>query len=297
MPMIHFDLDELFADLIPEEKSKKQKFTDTEHIDQFGRVSREVPQAQQPQEFATLPNNSTDSTVSTKKADTIALDNHPHGLGEKRASPLDVEKHLQLEQAPERLWGQLPVREFFSELHNHFYASSILWLEDEIEAAWKNQCPVLIKIPADCDVKPTLLEERTNQRLERYWNASPHTTALMSAELLEGSLPQLLLYRVPQDNYLLNPTETPPEPTDTLSPEDEQLIESVQHYAKYCQPGEIWEIPKDWMPDAVDLANAVDSVVRERSDEHLRVWKNNETLVCRPWGGPFLTKWKRETEQ
>ena len=40
------------------------------------------------------------------------------------------------------------------------------------------------------------------------------------------------------------------------------------------------------MPDAVDLANTVDSVVRERSDEQLRVWKNENTLVCRPWSGP-----------
>ena len=110
------------------------------------------------------------------------------------------------------LLDQLPVREFFPELHNHLYARSILWLEDEIEAAWKNQRPVLIKIPADCDLKPMLIEERTNQRLERYWKASPHTTALMSAELLEGSPPQLLLYRVLQDNYLVDPTVNPPEP-------------------------------------------------------------------------------------
>ena len=184
------------------------------------------------------------------------------------------------------LLDQLPVREFFPELHNHLYARSILWLEDEIEAAWKNQRPVLIKIPADCDLKPMLIEERTNQRLERYWKASPHTTALMSAELLEGSPPQLLLYRVLQDNYLVDPTVNPPEPTGALSLEDEQLIESVLHYANHCQPGEIWEIPKDWMPDAVDLANTVDSVVRERSDEQLRVWKNENTQVCRPWSGP-----------
>ena len=184
------------------------------------------------------------------------------------------------------LLDQLPVREFFPELHNHLYARSILWLEDEIEAAWKNQRPVLIKIPADCDLKPMLIEERTNKRLERYWKASPHTTALMSAELLEGSPPQLLLYRVLQDNYLVDPTVNPPEPTGALSLEDEQLIESVLHYANHCQPGEIWEIPKDWMPDAVDLANTVDSVVRERSDEQLRVWKNENTLVCQPWSGP-----------
>ena len=50
MPMIHFDLDELFEDLIPEEKSKKQNSTETKHINKFGRVSREVPQAQQPQQ-------------------------------------------------------------------------------------------------------------------------------------------------------------------------------------------------------------------------------------------------------
>ena len=43
MPMLRFDLDELFENLISEEKSKKQNSTDTEHIDKFGRVSREVP--------------------------------------------------------------------------------------------------------------------------------------------------------------------------------------------------------------------------------------------------------------
>ena len=297
MPMLRFDLDELFENLISEEKSKKQNSTDTEHIDKFGRVSREVPQAQQPQGFATLPNNSTVSTVSTKKVDTIALDNYSHDLAEKKASPLEVAKQHQLEQAPERLWGQLPGSEFFPELYNHLYARSILWLEDEIESAWKNQRPVLIKIPADCDVKPMLIVERINQRLERYWKASPHTTALMSAELLEGSPPQLLLYRVPQDNYLVDPTVTPPELTDALSPEDKQFIESVLHFTEHCQPDEVLEIPEDRMLNVVDLANDVDSVVRNRSDEQLRVWKNKNTLVCRVWSGPFLSQWQRETEQ
>ena len=286
MPMLHFDLDELFENLILEEKSKKQNSTDTEHIDKFSRVSREMLQAQQPQGFATLPNNSTDSTDSAKKVDTIALDNYSHDLAEKKASPLEVEKHHQLEQAPERLWGQLPGSEFFPELHNHFYARSILWLEDEIESAWKNQRPVLIKIPADCDVKPMLIVERINQRLERYWKASPHLTSLMSAELLEGPPPQLLLYRVPQDNYLVDPTVEPPEPTDALSQEDEQLIESVLHFTQHCQPEEVWEIPEDWMPDAVDLANTADALVRKRTSTEQRVWKNANTLVCRPWSGP-----------
>jgi len=68
--MIHFDLDELFEDLIPEEKSKNQNSTNTEHIDKFGRVSREVPQAQQQQRIAALPNNSTDSTDSTEVVET-----------------------------------------------------------------------------------------------------------------------------------------------------------------------------------------------------------------------------------
>jgi len=70
MPMLHFDLDELFKDLIPEEKSKRQNSTDKGHKDKFGRVSREVPQAQQPQGFATLLNNSTGSTDSTEVVET-----------------------------------------------------------------------------------------------------------------------------------------------------------------------------------------------------------------------------------
>ena len=240
MPMLRFDLDELFENLISEEKSKKQNSTDTEHIDKFGRVSREVPQAQQPQGFVTLPNNSTDSTVSTKKVDTIALDNYSHDLAEKKASPLEVAKQHQLEQAPERLWGQLPVREFFPEVHNHLYARSILWLEDEIEAAWKNQSPVLIKIPADCDVKPTLIVDRTKQRLERYWKARPHTGSLMSACLLGGVGFRLLLYRVPQDIQLLNFTLPMPEMAKFYSPQEQQLLDSVQRFADHCRAGEIW---------------------------------------------------------
>ena len=70
MPMLHFDLDELFKDLIPEEKSKKQNSTDKEHTDKIGRVSREVPQAQQPPGVATLLNNSTGSTDSTELVET-----------------------------------------------------------------------------------------------------------------------------------------------------------------------------------------------------------------------------------
>jgi len=70
MPMLHFDLDELFKDLIPEEKSKRQNSKEKGHKDKFGRVSREVPQAQQPQGFATPPNNSTESTDSTEMVET-----------------------------------------------------------------------------------------------------------------------------------------------------------------------------------------------------------------------------------
>ena len=70
MPMIHFDLDELFEDLIPEEKSKNQNSTNTEHIDKFGRVGTETPLAEQRQGIAALPNNSTDSTDSTESVET-----------------------------------------------------------------------------------------------------------------------------------------------------------------------------------------------------------------------------------
>jgi len=70
MPMLHFDLDELFEDLIPEEKSKKQNSTDTTHKEKNGGIGGEVPQAQQPQGFATPPNNSTESTDSTEMVET-----------------------------------------------------------------------------------------------------------------------------------------------------------------------------------------------------------------------------------
>ena len=89
MPMIHFDLDELFEDLIPEEKSKKQNSTETKHINKFGRVSREVPQAQQPQGFATLPNNSTNSTNSTKCVEKHTLEDHLDDLTEEEEALID----------------------------------------------------------------------------------------------------------------------------------------------------------------------------------------------------------------
>ena len=68
--MLHFDLDELFEDLIPEEKSQKQNPTDTTHKEKNGGIGGEVPQAQQPQGFATPPNNSTESTDSTELVET-----------------------------------------------------------------------------------------------------------------------------------------------------------------------------------------------------------------------------------
>ena len=179
------------------------------------------------------------------------------------------------------LLDQLPVSEFSPELYNHLYARSILWLEDEIEAAWKNQSPVLIKIPADCDVKPTLIEERTKQRLERYWTARPHTGSLMSACLLGGVGFRLLLYRVPQDIQLLNFTLPMPEMAKFYSPQEQQLLDSVQRFADHCRAGEIWEIPEHWMPDAVELAKDVDFMVKKRTSE-LGVWKNENTLVCGP---------------
>ena len=83
MPMLHFDLDELFEDLIPEEKSKKQNSTDTTHKDKFSRNGREVPQAQKPQGFATLPNNSTESTHSTKLVEKHTLEDHLSDLTEE----------------------------------------------------------------------------------------------------------------------------------------------------------------------------------------------------------------------
>jgi len=89
MPMLHFDLDELFEDLIPEEKSKKQNSTDTTHKDKFGRNGREVPQAQKPQGFATLPNNSTNSTNSTKCVEKHTLEDHLDDLTEEEEALID----------------------------------------------------------------------------------------------------------------------------------------------------------------------------------------------------------------
>ena len=89
MPMLHFDLDELFEDLIPEEKSKKQNSTDTTHKDKFGRNGREVPQAQKPQGVATLPNNSTNSTNSTKCVEKHTLEDHLDDLTEEEEAIME----------------------------------------------------------------------------------------------------------------------------------------------------------------------------------------------------------------
>jgi hypothetical protein len=89
MPMLHFDLDELFEDLIPEEKSKKQNSTDTTHKDKFSRNGREVPQAQKTRGFATLPNNSTESTHSTKLVEKHTLEDHLSDLTEEEEALID----------------------------------------------------------------------------------------------------------------------------------------------------------------------------------------------------------------
>lgn len=89
MPMLHFDLDELFEDLIPEEKSKKQNSTDTTHKDKFSRNGREVPQAQKTQGLATLPNNSTESTHSTKLVEKHTLEDHLSDLTEEEEALID----------------------------------------------------------------------------------------------------------------------------------------------------------------------------------------------------------------
>ena len=89
MPMLHFDLDELFEDLISEEKPKKQNSTDTTHKDKFGRNGREVPQAHKPQGFATLPNNSTNSTNSTNCVEKHTLEEHLDDLTEEEEALID----------------------------------------------------------------------------------------------------------------------------------------------------------------------------------------------------------------
>ena len=89
MPMLHFDLDELFEDLIPEEKSKKQNSTDTTHKEKNGGIGGEVPQAQKPQGFATPPNNSTESTQSTTLVEKHTLEEHLSDLTEQEEALID----------------------------------------------------------------------------------------------------------------------------------------------------------------------------------------------------------------
>ena len=93
MPMLHFDLDELFEDLIPEEKSKKQNSTDTTHKEKNGGIGGEVPQAQKTQGFATPPNNSTESTISTKWVEKHTLEEHLSDLTEIEQLQLLIEDH------------------------------------------------------------------------------------------------------------------------------------------------------------------------------------------------------------
>ena len=89
MPMLHFDLDELFEDLISEEKSKKQNSTDTTHKEKNGGIGGEVPQAQKTRGFATPPNNSTESTDSTKLVEKHTLEEHLDDLTEEEEALID----------------------------------------------------------------------------------------------------------------------------------------------------------------------------------------------------------------
>ena len=89
MPMLHFDLDELLEDLISEEKSKNQNSTDTTHKEKNGGIGGEVPQAQQPQGFATPPNNSTESTNSTTLVEKHTLEEHLSDLTEEEEALID----------------------------------------------------------------------------------------------------------------------------------------------------------------------------------------------------------------
>ena len=89
MPMLHFDLDELFEDLIPEEKSQKQNSTDTTHKEKNGGIGGEVPQAQKTRGFATPPNNSTESTQSTKLVEKHTLEEHLSDLTEQEEALID----------------------------------------------------------------------------------------------------------------------------------------------------------------------------------------------------------------
>ena len=282
MPMLHFDLDELFENLIPEEKSKKQNSTDTEHKDKFRRVGREVLQAQQPHGFATPLNNSTESTISTKWLENPSLEEYLNDLtAEAQIDSLIDIPHFKPGGDSGAFLDQPPQIDFIPAPQNNSYKRSILWLENEIETAWRNRTPVVIEIPEDCVVEPTLIVDRTKQRLERYWTARPHTGSLMSACLLASVGSRLLLYRVPQDIQLLNFTLPMPEMAKFYSPQEQQLLDSVQRFADHCRAGEIWEILEHWIPDAVELAKDVDFMVEKRTSE-LGVWKNENTLVCGP---------------
>jgi len=80
----------------------------------------------------------------------------------------------------------------------------ILWLQQQIEDACAKNRPVLIELPEGCGLAPALIEERTKQRLERYWTTNPHAACLMSAHLVADSPHRLLLYRIPQDLELVD---------------------------------------------------------------------------------------------
>ena len=57
------------------------------------------------------------------------------------------------------------------------------------------------------------------------------------------------------------------------------------HWVDYCEPGEEWQMPQDWLQDSDELREAADSCVRQRQP-NLRIWRTGkDRLVCKVWFG------------
>jgi len=80
----------------------------------------------------------------------------------------------------------------------------ILWLEQQIEMVWQSSTPTIIKLDKCFGIDAKIIEWRTRERLEMYWLARPWECSLMSAKLVKGQPSQLLIFRIPQDEYLLS---------------------------------------------------------------------------------------------
>ncbi len=57
------------------------------------------------------------------------------------------------------------------------------------------------------------------------------------------------------------------------------------HWVDYCERGEEWQMPQDWLPDSDELHEAADSCVRQWHP-NLIIWRTGkDRLVCKVWFG------------